>query len=135
MVPELIICSGQEEARLQPVGLSGLVEKMSALLKTSIPGRSSLHLDLCADLPSVLGNASQIRRLLMKLVANASQAIGDHKGVVPVKTSLVMGGSFPATGRCRDPEEDHIRSDVSYPGCGMTEEEKARIFDPFFTTQ
>ena len=135
IVRELMIYSGQEEAKLQPVDLSGLVEEMSGLLKTSISSRSSLHLDLCSDLPSVLGNATQIRQLVMNLVINASQAIGDRDGVIHVKTSLVKGSSFSATDRCRDSKEDYIRLEVSDTGCGMTEEEKAKIFDPFFTTK
>ena len=135
IVRELMIYSGQEEAKLQPVDLSGLVEEMSGLLKTSISSRSSLHLDLCSDLPSVLGNATQIRQLVMNLVINASQAIGDRDGVIQVKTSLVKGSSFSAPDRYRDSNEDYIRLEVSDTGCGMTEEEKARIFDPFFTTK
>ena len=135
IVRELMIYSGQEEAKLQPVALSGLVEEMSGLLKTSISSRSSLQLDLCSDLPSVLGSATQIRQLVMNLVINASQAIGDGDGVIHVKTSLVKGNSLSATDRCRDSREDYIRLEVSDTGCGMTEEEKAKIFDPFFTTK
>jgi two-component system, cell cycle sensor histidine kinase and response regulator CckA len=135
IVRELMIYSGQEEAKLQPVDLSGLVEQTSGLLKSSISSRSSLHLDLGSDLPSVRGNATQIRRLVMNLVINASQAIGDRDGTILVKTSLVKGSSFSATDRCRDSEEDYIRLEVSDTGCGMTEEERGRIFDPFFTTK
>ena len=127
-----MIYSGQEETKLQPVDLSGLVEDMSGLLKASISG-SSLHLDLCNDLPSVLGNATQIRQLVMNLVINASQAIGDRDGVIHVKTSLVRGRS--AVDPRRDSNDDYIRLEVSDTGCGMTEEEKAKIFDPFFTTK
>ena len=133
IVRELMIYSGQEEAKLQPVDLSGLVEEMSGLLKTSISRRSSLRLDLCSDLPSVLGNATQIRQLVMNLVINASQAIGDRDGVIHVKTSLVRGRS--AVDPRRDSNDDYIRLEVSDTGCGMTEEHKARIFDLFFTTK
>ena len=129
------IYSGQEEAKHQPVDLSGLVGEMTGLLKTSISSHCSFHLDLCSDLPSVLGNATQIRRLVVNLVINASQAIGDRDGVIHVKTSPVKGTSFSATDPCRDSKEDYIRLEVSDTGCGMTEEEKARIFDPFFTTK
>ncbi len=135
IVRELMIYSGQGDAKLQPVDLSGLVEEMSALLKTSISSRASLSLDLSSDLPSVLGNATQIRQLLMNLVINASQAIGDRDGVIHVKTSLVKDGSSSATDRRREPQEDYILLEVSDTGCGMTEEEKAKIFDPFFTTK
>ncbi len=135
IVRELMIYSGQEEAKLQPVDLSGLVEQTSGLLKTSISHRSSLHLDLGSDLPSVRGNATQIRRLLMNLVINASQAIGDRDGAIHVKTSFAKGRSSSTADRFRDSQEDYIRLEVSDTGCGMTEEERVRIFDPFYTTK
>lgn len=135
IVRELMIYSGQEKAKLQPVDLSDLIEEMSELLKTSISRPSSLHLDLCNDLPSVLGNATQIRQLVMNLVINASQAIGERDGVIHVKTSVVKGSSFSVTDCSRDSNEDYVRLEVSDTGCGLTEEEKAKIFDPFFTTK
>jgi PAS domain S-box-containing protein len=120
MVRELLIYSGQEEAELQPVDFSDLVKDMSGLLKASISSRCVLQLDLGKDLPSVLGNVTQIRQLLVNLVINASQAIGEREGVIQVKTSAV---------------QDYVRLEVSDTGCGITEEEKAKIFDPFFTTK
>jgi PAS domain S-box-containing protein len=135
IVRELMVYSGQEQAKLEPVRLSDLVEEMSSLLKTSISSRSSLHLDLSNDLPSVLGNATQIRQLVMNLVINASQAIGEQDGVIRVKTSVVRGSSFSASDGCRDFKEHHVRLEVSDTGRGMTAEEKAKIFDPFFTTK
>jgi PAS domain S-box-containing protein len=135
IVRELMIYSGQEEAKLQSVDLSDLVQEMSGLLKASIKNCSSLRLDLCSDLPSVLGNATQIRQLLMNLVINASQAIGERDGVIQVRTSLVTAGSVSATDCGRDSEEDSVRLAVSDTGCGMTEEDIAKIFDPFFTTK
>jgi two-component system, cell cycle sensor histidine kinase and response regulator CckA len=123
IVHELMIYSGQEETEHQPVDLSGLIGEMKGLLKTSISGHSSLHLDLCRDLPLVPGNATQIRQVVMNLVINASQALGDRDGVIHVKTSLVEGSC------------DYIRLEVSDTGCGMTQEEKAKAFDPFYTTK
>jgi PAS domain S-box-containing protein len=135
IVRELMIYSGQEQTKLQAVDLSGLVEAMSGLLKASLSSRATLHLDLRNDLPEVLGNPTQIRQLVMNLVINASQAIGDRDGVIHVRTSFVKGNSPSSIDRYRDPKEDCVRLEVSDTGCGMTDEEKAKIFDPFFTTK
>jgi CheY-like chemotaxis protein len=94
-----------------------------------------LHLDLSANLPAVMGNATQIRQLVMNFVINASQAIGEGDGAIHVKTSLVKGNSFSVSNSYRDSMDEYVRLAVSDTGCGMTEEEKARIFDPFFTTK
>ena len=135
MVRELMIYSGQEAVTLEPVDLSGLVEEMAELLRASISRKSSLRLDLCRDLPRVRGSATQLRQLVMNLILNAAQAIGDDGGSIHVKTSFSKGGvhSSPAHGAdCRD---GFVRLEISDTGCGMTDEQKARIFDPFFTTK
>ena len=135
IVRELMIYSGQEETKLQPVDLSALVQEMSGLFKSSISRRVSLNLDLRDDLPAVVGHATQIRQLVMNLVINASQAIAEVNGQIHVKTSVVKGSLFLATDCFRDSKEDYVRLEVSDNGCGMTADEQAKIFDPFFTTK
>jgi PAS domain S-box-containing protein len=121
IVRELMIYSGQEETKLEPVDLSELVSEMAELLKASVSKRSVVYFDLRRSLAPVWGNAVQIRQLVMNLVINASQAIGERGGVIDVKTSHAGN--------------DCVRLEVSDTGCGMTEAEKAKIFDPFFTTK
>ena len=134
IVRELMIYSGQEQASLEPLDLSELVEEMSDLLKASISKRSSLHLDLGKGLPSVAGNAVQIRQLIMNLVINASQAIGEQDGRIYVKTSITTS-TAQTPEHFQSSQEDCVRLEVSDTGCGMTEQEKDKIFDPFFTTK
>jgi two-component system cell cycle sensor histidine kinase/response regulator CckA len=135
VVRELSIFSGQEEAKLAPVDLSGLVEEMSHLLKVSISKHAKLHLDLSKDIPPVWGNAVQIRQLAMNLILNASQAIGEKPGVIHVETSLAAGSGDLATANDTSCPDAAVRLVVTDTGCGMTEQEKARVFDPFFTTK
>ena len=123
IVRQLMIYSGQEEAPLEPLDLSALVEQISDLLAASVSKQCSLHFDLDKGLPPVSGNAAQLTQLVMNLVINASQAIGEQGGRIHVKTSST------------NPQHDGIRLEVSDTGCGMTEQERARIFDPFFTTK
>jgi two-component system cell cycle sensor histidine kinase/response regulator CckA len=127
IVRELMIYAGQDQASLaEPVDLSRLVEELLELLKVSISKKVVLRIDLHKNLPAVLGNAPQIRQVLMNLVINASEAIGEQAGVIHVATSRLTGG--PGSGR-------YVRLEVSDTGSGMTEEAKAKIFDPFFTTK
>jgi two-component system cell cycle sensor histidine kinase/response regulator CckA len=135
VVRELMIYSGQERGNLETVDLSGLVEEMLELLKVSISKHATLHLDLCKYLPAVRCNATQIRQVVMNLIINASQAIGDKDGVIYVRTSRAAEGQDLAPSDDADPQDDNVRLDISDTGCGMTEEEKAKIFDPFFTTK
>ena len=134
VVRELMIYSGQEQAELAPVDLSGLVEEMSQLLKASISKHATLRLNLSNDIPTVWGNAAQIRQLVMNLIMNAFQAIGEKEGVIHVETSL-LAGSRNSAPESADKPDDYVRLVVTDTGCGMTEQQRTRIFDPFFTTK
>src|SRR5262249_21011938 len=106
------------------------------LLKVSISKHALLETDLPKDLPGVRGNAAQIRQVVMNLIINASEAIGEKGGVIKVTTSRITGGQELApNGVPSLPQAEYLRLEVSDTGCGMTEEAKARIFDPFFTTK
>ena len=131
IVRELMLFAGQEGTNLEPVDVSQLVEEMLALLNVSISKHAVLRTSLAPNLPAVMGNAPQIRQMVMNLVTNASEAIGDGTGTVTVTTSRVAG----TDGETDSSAGDFLQLEVSDTGCGMTEEQKSRIFDPFFTTK
>jgi CheY-like chemotaxis protein len=72
----------------------------------------------------------------MKLVINASEAIGQKGGVITLTTGHVKVGSDLAQDGPTEPAPgDYVRLEVSDTGSGIPEEAKAKIFDPFFTTK
>jgi CheY-like chemotaxis protein len=131
-----MIYSGQDQAEFGSVDLSRLVEEMLELLKVSISKHAVLKTELRKHLPAVRGNAAQIRQIVMNLIINASEALGEKDGVIHVTTSMAGGArsrsTIPSTNL---PEGDYLRLEVSDTGCGITEEQRARIFDPFFSTK
>jgi two-component system, cell cycle sensor histidine kinase and response regulator CckA len=136
MVRELMVYSGQDSASLEPLDLSELVGEMLELLKISISKQAKLTLDLPKNLPAIRANAVQIRQVVMNLITNASEALGNQKGGISVTISKVEPGqdSLPE----RQPNsrlDDYLRLEVTDTGCGMTEEVLSRSFDPFFTTK
>ncbi|MBV9500236.1 MAG: PAS domain S-box protein, partial [Acidobacteriaceae bacterium] len=134
IVRELMIYSGQDQVKLEPVDISLLVEEMLELLKVSISKRSVLKMDLQENLPAVLGNSTQLRQVVMNLIINASEAIGDTDGVITVTTARLNEDSGPL-GAANLPQGEYLQLEVSDTGCGITEESKAKIFDPFFSTK
>jgi PAS domain S-box-containing protein len=124
IVSELMVYSGQDGATLGPLNLSRLVEEMLELLKISISKRATLVVDLPKNLPTVRASAVQMRQVVMNLITNASDALGEKKGVI----SLAITKAPDSAGR-------YLRLEVSDTGCGMTADVMAKIFDPFFTTK
>jgi len=120
IVRELMAYAGKGENVFEPVDLSKLIREMAQFLRTSISKHAELQIDLPEGLPSVRANAAQISQVVMNLIINASESLGQKHGVISVGVAE---------------SEDHIRLEVNDTGCGMTEEVKAQIFDPFFSTK
>jgi two-component system cell cycle sensor histidine kinase/response regulator CckA len=65
----------------------------------------------------------------MNLVTNAADAIGEHDGVVAIRTSRVTRPKLEGGPDC------YVELTVSDSGCGIDPAHRERIFDPFFTTK
>jgi PAS domain S-box-containing protein len=123
IVRQLMMYAGKERQTLELVNLSEIVEDMVELLRVSVSKHAKLETALAEDLPAIRGSAAQLRQVVMNLVTNASEAIGNRGGTIRVATrrapSEAGGGS--------------VELEVSDTGCGMSQETRARLFDPFFT--
>ena len=133
IVRELITYSGQDKAGpVEPVDFSQLVEEMLELLKISVSKHAALKVDLEKKLPAVSGNSAQLRQVVMNLVINASEAIGEKDGLISVATSHIVLSQSSGPDL---PPGDYLNLEVSDTGIGMTEEVQAKVFDPFFSTK
>ena len=136
IVQQLMIYAGQDQTNLvEPVDLSRLVGEMLELLKVSLSKRAVLNTNLDNSLPAAWGNAPQIRQLVMNLVINASEAIGEKEGVIQVTTARATIGQGSLANAALAAQHEYVQLEVSDTGCGMTEETRAKIFDPFFTSK
>ena len=109
-------------------------DTLTDLLKASVSKHAVLETDL-EGRPS--GNPGQcrtrFRQIVMNLITNASDALGEQDGVIRVTTQYMKSE--------RNSHEngltniDHLQLGVSDTGRGMTAEIRARVFDPFFTTK
>ena len=139
LTQQLLAYAGKGRFVIEPLDLSALVRETSNLIKTSIPMTVELRLHLATDLPAIEGDGSQIQQLVMNLVLNGAEAIGEGKpGVVAVTTGTQMVNATDIQQTFTENEispGNYVMLDVSDTGCGMSEETVARIFDPFFTTK
>jgi two-component system, cell cycle sensor histidine kinase and response regulator CckA len=86
----------------------------------------------------VEADATQLRQIIMNLVINASEAIGDKSGVIAITTG------------CMDCDRSYLKDvwldenltnglyvylEIADSGCGMDTETLSKLFDPFFTTK
>ena len=128
---QLLAYSGRRRFEKKEFDLSVLVEGMIRLLRVSVSKNAVLKSEFARDLPAIAGDPSQIRQVVMNLITNASDAIGDKPGEIIVKTGRSRTGEDRDGGMT---ERDYIYLEISDTGCGMDAETQEKIFDPFFTT-
>ena len=131
IVRQLMIYAGQESVISEPVDLSRLIDDMRDLLQVVVSKHVVLKTEPGRDLPAVQANPAQLRQVVMNLVTNASEAIGELDGNIVIRTTRSEGGPDVP----RADTGDWLELQVSDTGCGMNLDAQAKIFDPFFTTK
>jgi two-component system, cell cycle sensor histidine kinase and response regulator CckA len=135
---QMLAYSGRGRFQLQRVDLARLVADTTHLLEISISKKAVLRFNFAAGVPPVEGDPTQLRQIVMNLVINASEAIGERSGIIALTTGLMRADqAYLATTHLAPelPPGDYVFLEVSDNGCGMAPEVMARIFDPFYSTK
>ncbi len=138
LAKQMLAYSGRGKFVVESINLNSLLHEMLHMLQVSISKKAVLRLTPYAPLPSLNADATQLRQIIMNLVINASEAIGERSGVISITTG------------CMDCDESYLKNiwlsenlkdglyvylEVADTGCGMDKETLAKIFDPFFSTK
>ena len=129
LTQQLLAYSGRGAVESRQLDLSREVRDMATLLRTAISKQAALVWDVAQDLPPIVADPTQIRQVVMNLITNASDALGDSPGTISLRTGVVEEGDA-GTG-----PGPFIFLEVSDTGCGMDSDTLQRIFDPFFSTK
>jgi len=135
---QLLAYAGKGQFVVQRLDLNTIVEEMTPLLRISIAKTARLGYALAERLPAIAADAAQIRQVLMNLVINASEAIGDGDGSITVGTSVVVADRALLADTVLGldlPGGEYVCLEVADSGRGMDAATAARIFEPFFTTK
>jgi two-component system CheB/CheR fusion protein len=136
---QLLAYAGKGRFVLERIDLSQLVREIEPLIHTSIPKMVDIQLDLGAGLPSIEADPGQIQQLVMNLIVNGAEAIGEgNPGAVVIRTET---RNLDAEEIRREFPNDQLTPgsyagmEVRDTGSGMDEATRNKIFDPFFTTK
>ena len=135
LAKQMLAYSGKGKFIVEPIDLNRLLEEVMHLLKVSISKKAVLRFNPTLDLPTMEADATQIRQVIMNLVINASEAIGDRSGVIAISTGCMDCDRAYLKNVWLDddiPEGTYVYLEISDTGCGMDSDVVSKIFDPFF---
>ncbi|HSD29239.1 MAG TPA: PAS domain S-box protein, partial [Vicinamibacteria bacterium] len=136
---QMLAYSGRGHFVIRPTDVNALARENLPLLEVAVPKSVRLEARLEPDLPSVDADVGQIQQVLMNLVINAAEAIGERGGTVTVVTGVreVTASDQPLWGASGTPLSAgrYVSLEVRDDGPGMDAETVDRIFEPFFTTK
>lgn len=114
------------------------LDDMKPMIGMAASKKLLLEYELNAVVPVIEADPGQLRQVVMSLIANASEAIGDGNGQITVSTGgkACSGEDFESGLLGYIPEDgNYAYVEVTDTGCGMDSETQAAIFDPFYTTK
>jgi PAS domain S-box-containing protein len=133
---QMLAYAGAGSILLRQVDVNAIVEDVRDLLDPSA-GRK-VRYELEPGLPATDADPTQLRQVVMNLVINACEAVGDGEGVIVVRTTSVLLTDVDMKETHHGPDATpgpHLCLEVADTGCGMDTATMAKVFDPFFSTK
>ena len=135
---QMLAYSGKGSFVIEAVDVNAVVTEIGNLLEVSVSKNVALSYDLCRHLPPVVADVTQLHQVVLNLITNASDSIGDGGGVVALRTGVRhCDRAYLAETYVDDhlPEGDYLFLEVRDTGCGMDADTVQRMFEPFFSTK
>jgi two-component system cell cycle sensor histidine kinase/response regulator CckA len=131
LVRQILIYAGRKRPKWQRLNPRALLYDMHQLLRAAVPRRIALEAHIAPATPPIAADATQLRQVVLNLLVNAAEAIGDAPGRITLSLDVrrvTAGEGEPAPGR-------YVELAVTDTGRGMDAATVARIAEPFFTTK
>ncbi len=135
---QMLAYSGKGKFVVETINLNEVIEEMGHLLEISISKGAVVKRNFESELPLISADVTQLRQVIMNLITNASDAIGEQDGVISMSTGSIRCDKEYLNANYYDEdleEGDYVFLEVSDTGCGMDAKVKEKVFDPFFTTK
>jgi PAS domain S-box-containing protein len=134
LVRQLLLFSRKVEPIAKTININEEIKSIHSLLIKSISKMIEIKTDLSENIFPIKADANQIGQIIMNLVINARDAMGDS-GIITIRTAnMVLHEETMIDGLHINPGA-YIQLSVLDAGCGMEPDLMKRVFEPFFTTK
>src|SRR5579872_2533821 len=137
LTKQMLAYSGKGHFVLEVLDLNGLIQENLTLLRSSIARNVKVELELGCGACLIEADRGQIQQVVMNILINASEAIGDKPGEIIIRTGIThrRDSRFSTQTQSTVPRGSYAMVQIQDNGTGMSPETRKRIFDPFFTTK
>lgn len=135
---QLLAYAGKGKTLVKPLSLTELIKNIETLITLSIPKKIAVKFELEENLPLINADPAHMQQLIINLVLNAAEAIGDKSGVITIITKhmhcdMKYWHTTYFGENCK--EGTYIYLEIIDNGSGISKDVKDRMFEPFFTTK
>ncbi len=140
LTKQMLAYAGKGQFFLQEISFENIISEIDMVMSISISRKISLKYKIDKAVPGIIADPGQMKQIIMNLVMNASEAIGDKQGDITVS----IGRYDPAADSSKKGtvflEKNLIPGsyasiEVADTGEGIDDESISKIFDPFYTTR
>jgi len=135
----LLTYIGQSHGNHAPLDLSEVCGQSLPILRAAMPARVVLQTELATPGPVVNGNANQLQLMVINLITNAWEAVGDRDASIHLSVRTVLAAEIPVSHRFpvgwKPRDGTYACVEVIDRGCGIDDDEIDKIFDPFYTSK
>ena len=135
---QMLAFSGKSHFILKTFDLNALIQGLEPQIQNTLPDNVKFIFYQRNEHIYIEGDSAQILQMIMNLLTNSFEAIGDKRGVVSVYTGIMefdhdylsetwLHESFT--------EGEYAYLEIADTGFGMKKEIIDKIFDPFFSTK
>jgi CheY-like chemotaxis protein len=130
---------GQTPSQLQPLDLSSVCRRNLTKLRSAMPDEVVFETELPPKGPIINANEFQIKQVIINLVTNAWESLGEGRGSVHLAVKTVSIADIPEKHRFPPDwmprDKPYACLEVMDTGSGITQDAIEILFDPFYTSK
>ncbi len=138
LAKQMLAYAGKGTLATEVLSVGDVADEALRLVHSTVAARATLSLAISVALPSVRGDRTQLRQVIVNLLINAVESLGERRGTLHLTIDSQhlapdqLGGFWKPE---RPQAGKHLVLTVSDNGQGISEETLARIFEPYFSTK
>jgi PAS domain S-box-containing protein len=138
LVRQLLNYAGKGRREIKQVDICQVTRDALAIVQATVPRKITIRRDIPKDCPTIEADVGQLQQLILNLVLNGAEAIGEERGEVTVRVRVREVEDAELARKYAGfslPHRRYTEVEVRDTGSGMDEKTLQQIFDPFFTTK